>query len=154
MFLWTEISDREFFYSCKRGESKNEANAVRQEFDLVCEKKWLKSTLQSVYFVGYLIGSIVFGVLSDRFGRKLTFFMTNLFFSVCGVSKIFMPSFVVFMIFHCMQGSGFMGVAISTYALRSFWVSLALLVLGKFGIAAAFSSIYLLSAEIFPTVVR
>ncbi|XP_029643935.1 organic cation transporter protein-like [Octopus sinensis] len=93
-------------------------STVVSEFDLVCEKKWLKSTLQSVYFVGYLIGSIVFGVLSDRFGRKLTFFMTNLFFTVCGVSKIFMPSFVGFMIFHCMQGSGFMGVAISTYALN------------------------------------
>ncbi|XP_052828494.1 organic cation transporter protein isoform X3 [Octopus bimaculoides] len=93
-------------------------STVVSEFDLVCGKKWLKSTLQSVYFVGYLIGSIIFGVLSDRFGRKLTFFMSNTFFAVCGISKIFMPSSIAFMIFHCMQASGFMGISISTYALN------------------------------------
>ncbi|XP_029644290.1 organic cation transporter protein-like [Octopus sinensis] len=43
-------------------------SSVVSEFDLVCERKWLKSTLQSVYFAGYLVGSIVFGALSDSCG--------------------------------------------------------------------------------------
>ncbi|CAI9732227.1 Hypothetical predicted protein [Octopus vulgaris] len=83
MFSWTEISDREVFLNYKRGELMNLIIVLKQDFmpcyfliandhctlkfDLVCEKKWLRSTLQSVYFVGYLFGSIVFGVISDRF---------------------------------------------------------------------------------------
>ncbi|XP_036364182.1 organic cation transporter protein-like [Octopus sinensis] len=36
----------------------------------------------------------------------------------------------------------------------SFWFPLILVLLGKFGITSAYGSIYLLSAELFPTVVR
>ncbi|CAI9731794.1 Hypothetical predicted protein [Octopus vulgaris] len=40
-------------------------STIVSEFDLVCERKWLKSTLQSVYFAGYLVGSFVTGILAD-----------------------------------------------------------------------------------------
>ncbi|CAI9731807.1 organic cation transporter protein-like [Octopus vulgaris] len=101
-------------------------SSVVSEFDLVCERKWLKSTLQSMYFAGYLIGSIVFGVLSDRFGRKSIFLLTNTVLVVCGITKIFVPSLIGYIIVYCIQGAGYIGTIISTYALTLEFTSLKL----------------------------
>ncbi|XP_029643870.1 organic cation transporter protein-like [Octopus sinensis] len=54
----------------------------------------------------------------------------------------------------CMMFSGLNCIVSNFVTKGSFWFPLILVILGKFGIAAAFASVYLLSAEIFPTVVR
>ncbi|XP_064900479.1 solute carrier family 22 member 6-like isoform X3 [Columba livia] len=41
---------------------------VVTEWDLVCEAKALRDVAQSIYMAGVLLGSILFGVLSDRYG--------------------------------------------------------------------------------------
>lgn len=35
-------------------------------WDLICEKEWLVSFNQTIHMLGILIGSIIFGMLSDR----------------------------------------------------------------------------------------
>ncbi|XP_057313741.1 solute carrier family 22 member 15-like [Hydractinia symbiolongicarpus] len=40
------------------------------EFDLVCNKNWLDALTGSIVFVGWGIGIIISGFLSDRYGRK------------------------------------------------------------------------------------
>ncbi|XP_037071623.1 solute carrier family 22 member 1-like [Pollicipes pollicipes] len=39
------------------------------EFGWVCENAWLKPFVSSMFFVGAVIGTMVFGYLADRFGR-------------------------------------------------------------------------------------
>ncbi|XP_054925049.1 solute carrier family 22 member 6-B-like isoform X2 [Dermacentor andersoni] len=51
------------------------------EWDLVCQHEWQRSMMTSVVFVGSLVGSLVMGHMSDRFGRR-----TVLFFSVFGAA--------------------------------------------------------------------
>jgi hypothetical protein len=47
---------------------------VVNQWDLACDEgSWLIPLSQSVYFVGVLVGSFVFGFLSDMFGRKPVF---------------------------------------------------------------------------------
>ncbi|CAI9731796.1 organic cation transporter protein-like [Octopus vulgaris] len=87
------------------------------QFDLVCERKWLKSTLQSVHFAGYLVGSIVFGILCDRFGRRPILLLASACLVVCGITKTFIPSLTIIFILQLIQASGHMGVAISTFVL-------------------------------------
>lgn len=41
-------------------------NTIVSEWDLVCERRWLASFTQTMLQFGVLIGSIVFGFLSDR----------------------------------------------------------------------------------------
>jgi hypothetical protein len=41
-------------------------NTIVSEWDLVCERKWLASFTQMMLQLGILIGSIIFGFLSDR----------------------------------------------------------------------------------------
>ncbi|KAH9642626.1 hypothetical protein HF086_011219 [Spodoptera exigua] len=41
-------------------------NTIVSEWDLICERRWLASFNQTVLQVGILIGSTIFGFLSDR----------------------------------------------------------------------------------------
>jgi hypothetical protein len=34
---------------------------------MVCDRTFLRANVQSFYFVGYLVGSLVLGYLSDKF---------------------------------------------------------------------------------------
>ena len=40
------------------------------QLDLVCDRAVLAETTQTVFVVGIMVGSIVFSVLSDKYGRK------------------------------------------------------------------------------------
>jgi OCT family organic cation transporter-like MFS transporter 4/5 len=46
------------------------------DWDLVCTSKGERATAQAVFMLGVLIGSYVFGEMSDRIGRKPTFFVS------------------------------------------------------------------------------
>ncbi|XP_077506834.1 organic cation transporter protein-like [Amblyomma americanum] len=50
------------------------------EWDLVCSNDWQRSLMQSVVFVGSLVGALALGRLSDRFGRRLIFFASTFAF--------------------------------------------------------------------------
>ncbi|CAF3355785.1 unnamed protein product [Rotaria socialis] len=41
-----------------------------EHWSMVCDQVSLKSNVQSVFFFGYMVGSLLFGILSDRFGRR------------------------------------------------------------------------------------
>ncbi len=43
------------------------------DWNLVCEDRHWKATAQSTFMVGVLLGSYIFGDLSDRLGRKKAF---------------------------------------------------------------------------------
>ncbi len=45
---------------------------VRQKWDLVCENDKWYNWLNSIFMSGVAVGVIGFGVISDRFGRKIT----------------------------------------------------------------------------------
>ena len=46
------------------------------DWQLVCERKELRATAQALFMTGVLLGSYVFGWLSDKAGRKLAFFLS------------------------------------------------------------------------------
>lgn len=45
-------------------------STLTEQWEMVCDKSSWRSSVQMVYFAGYLIGSIVMGVLADIFGRR------------------------------------------------------------------------------------
>uniref|UniRef100_A0A7E4V4J7 MFS domain-containing protein n=1 Tax=Panagrellus redivivus TaxID=6233 RepID=A0A7E4V4J7_PANRE len=76
-----------------------------ERWDLICDRHILKPVVQSAYYLGQFLGSLVFGFLGDRYGRK-KIFLTAIgiqFFSGIGMSLA--PTWYLFALFRV--GSGF-----------------------------------------------
>ncbi|PAV75092.1 hypothetical protein WR25_02156 isoform C [Diploscapter pachys] len=66
--------------------------SATERWNLVCnDGKWLRAHIGALYFVGQMIGSTLFGVLSDKIGRKKTFCMSTMLLIVCGIGEAFAP---------------------------------------------------------------
>lgn len=59
-------------------------NTWSSEWNLVCEKKYLKIVAEMIFLIGVATGGIVSGMLSDKFGRKKMLFISAVFQSFFG----------------------------------------------------------------------
>lgn len=61
-------------YNCKSWDFDKTyyQSTLTEEWGLVCQNHFLRSHIQSVFFLGVLLGSVILGKLSDSFGRRPT----------------------------------------------------------------------------------
>lgn len=59
-------------------------NTWSSEWNLVCDKKYLKIVAEMIFLIGVATGGIVSGMLSDKFGRKKMLFISAVFQSFFG----------------------------------------------------------------------
>ena len=72
--------------------------AVIFQYDLVCEDAYLSGLATTIYFCGVMVGGIIFGSLSDRFGRKPFMLLTLYLHILVGVGIPFSPTYSIFVI--------------------------------------------------------
>ncbi|KAK8730586.1 hypothetical protein OTU49_008087, partial [Cherax quadricarinatus] len=87
------------------------------QFDLTCEKDWLRPLAGSVYMTGMVVGAIVIGDLADRFGRKKGILVSVLLFGTGGVISAVSPNYYMFLLMQFFTGAGGNGLQIATYIL-------------------------------------
>ncbi|UJR09792.1 hypothetical protein I4U23_014018 [Adineta vaga] len=132
-FRWTNTSDSsdEPMQACTKFvfDRTYYQSTLVEEWMMVCNRTTLKSFAQIVFFFGYMVGSLVFGVLSDKFGRR----------PIMGVSFIVL-TFAAFM------------CALAPNRRLGFEISYAFFVLGRFLLACATRGIaltgFVIGAEI------
>lgn len=77
--------------------TKYESTAVKS-FELVCNRSKWRASADSMMMFGVLIGSYVFGDLSDRYGRRPTFMLALLIQVVFGLFTAAAPNFMTYTI--------------------------------------------------------
>ncbi|KAG7219112.1 hypothetical protein INR49_019320 [Caranx melampygus] len=87
------------------------------EFDLVCSDGWLVDMYQATLNVGFLVGSIAIGYLADRFGRKMSFLMSNLMNGITGILVAVAPDYASLLVFRTLYGFGVKGGWVAGYVL-------------------------------------
>ncbi|CAJ1077937.1 solute carrier family 22 member 2-like [Xyrichtys novacula] len=87
------------------------------EFDLVCSDAWLADLYQSTINLGFLVGSFAFGYFADRFGRKISFLMSNILNFVAGVVLALAPNYISILVMRTILGFGVKGGWMATYVL-------------------------------------
>ncbi|XP_078284245.1 uncharacterized protein LOC144609622 [Rhinoraja longicauda] len=97
-------------------------STIVTEWDLVCEHKSLKRVAQSIYMAGLLIGAIVLGRLSDKFGRRSLLLWSSLQLAASGTCGMFSSSFAFFCFWRFLCGVAASGVISNTYSVAVEWV--------------------------------
>ncbi|XP_023213044.1 solute carrier family 22 member 21-like [Centruroides sculpturatus] len=73
-------------------------STIVEEWDLVCDRAWLASLAQSLYYLGFLLTAFIGGQLSDKFGRKRTFYICVVWTFIFGMISTFSQNFWMFAI--------------------------------------------------------
>ncbi|CAH0596531.1 unnamed protein product [Chrysodeixis includens] len=92
-------------------------NTIVSEWDLVCERRWLASFTQMMLQAGILVGSVIFGFFSDRYGRKITFLVAITTVVIFGMAVPFSPSYTVFTILRTLVGVATSGTMVVSFVI-------------------------------------
>ncbi|KAM9258892.1 uncharacterized protein RDI95_015100 [Morus bassanus] len=97
-------------------------STIVTEWDLVCSSRGLKQLAQSLYMAGVLVGGIVFGGLSDRFGRRSLLTWCYLQMGTMGTCSSFAPTFTIYCLFRFLTGMAFSGIVLNSVSLSLEWM--------------------------------
>ncbi|KAM9333353.1 organic cation/carnitine transporter 2 [Pholidichthys leucotaenia] len=92
-------------------------STIVTEWDLVCDNKWKVPFASSTLFVGYLVGSLISGQLSDRYGRKKVVFISLGVQGVAVLLQSFSQSWKMFCIMFLCVGASQISLYISAFVL-------------------------------------
>ncbi|KAG0711091.1 Organic cation transporter protein [Chionoecetes opilio] len=87
------------------------------DYGLVCERAWLRATVQSLYMVGMLLGSYVLGDASDRFGRKPVFLSALVVMVVVGIGQVAIPHYGALLVLRLLLGASLQGIFLVAYVI-------------------------------------
>ncbi|KAG9475555.1 hypothetical protein GDO78_003775 [Eleutherodactylus coqui] len=110
---------------CKQGERIYNlsiyTSTIVSEWDLVCEREWMKELAQSTYMAGVLFGAMLYGPLADRYGRRIVILCCLLKIASMGTGAAFSPNFLAYCVFRFMTGMGICGLVINGLSLTMEW---------------------------------
>ncbi|CAB0009618.1 unnamed protein product [Nesidiocoris tenuis] len=113
------FTDNSSLATCPRWlyDTSQYSSTTTSEFDLVCDRAWLRATGDALLMVGVMLGSIIFGDLSDRLGRKPVFFVSLILQVVFGLATAVVQDVYAFMISRMIVGATTSGVFLVAYVI-------------------------------------
>lgn len=87
------------------------------EWTMICGRAWLRATSDALFMLGVLLGSIIFGQMSDNYGRKPVFFASLVLQVIFGVLAGIAPDYLTFTISRLIIGATTSGVFLVAYVL-------------------------------------
>ncbi|XP_072277519.1 solute carrier family 22 member 6-B-like isoform X1 [Pyxicephalus adspersus] len=98
------------------------SSTIITQWDLVCSHRRMRQLAQSIYMSGVLVGSIVFGGLSDKFGRRPLNIWSNLQMCVSGICASVAPNYILYCVFRFLTGASLSGIVLNSYSLIVEWI--------------------------------
>ncbi|XP_068227220.1 organic cation transporter protein-like [Palaemon carinicauda] len=99
-------SSEEIEYPCTKWDYDTSvfSTTLTSEFDLVCDREYLRATYQGIKMVGGFVSPMVGGYLADRFGRKIVVVFNLVIFAICSTCMSFLYNLYVILAFRFIVG--------------------------------------------------
>ncbi|KAH7948039.1 hypothetical protein HPB52_018031 [Rhipicephalus sanguineus] len=81
-------------------------STIVTDFNLVCKDDWLASTSQSLFMVGVMVASVLFGHISDRYGRRICFLFIPPVFLLTSWATVLTSNYAQFTMTRIMTAMG------------------------------------------------
>ncbi|GFY52502.1 organic cation transporter 1 [Trichonephila inaurata madagascariensis] len=117
-----EANNTDVIVPCIHGwqyDKQNYDATASTKFDLVCDKSHYPSLLLTLQNVGSLIGTPIYGILSDKFGRKLLFLILAIIISSTEIASVLVNDFMIFAVLRTINGSVLPSMFTSAFVLIS-----------------------------------
>lgn len=85
------------------------------EYQLICHRASLAANVQAVFGAGMLVGSFVFGVISDSFGRRFCMLLCSLLTATFSLGASFAHSLILFTILRFATAASLTGLFVVHY---------------------------------------
>lgn len=95
---------------CKHGWTYDKSmfrTTLVAEMNIVCDKEWMINVAVSLYYAGGMIGSLWFGYVGDKWGRKVGFISCCIFYAIISVIACFPPNYTVYIVYRFLIGMAF-----------------------------------------------
>lgn len=93
------------------------SDSVVSSWDLVCSRQGHFATVGAAPMAGYILGGFLFGMLTDKIGRKPTFLISNLLMVTAGLLAAAAPEFFSFVACRVLAGFAIAGVEASCFVM-------------------------------------
>ncbi|XP_037055733.1 solute carrier family 22 member 7 isoform X2 [Peromyscus leucopus] len=92
------------------------------KWDLVCEQRGLSKVTSTCFFIGVLLGAVVYGYLSDRFGRRRLLLVTYVSSLVLTLASAASVNYIMFVLTRTLTGAALAGFTIIVLPLELEWL--------------------------------
>ncbi|KFZ59134.1 Solute carrier family 22 member 7, partial [Antrostomus carolinensis] len=99
-------------------------STISTQWDLVCEQRGLNQATATFFFIGVTMGAVVFGYLSDRFGRKSMLLLSLVCSVIFGMLSAASVSYSMLAITRTLTGVALSGVSLTILPLGMEWVDI------------------------------
>lgn len=95
------------------------SRSIVSQFNLICSAAWKTQLVNSAFFVGYLVGSGLFGYLADAWGRKPTLLSSSIVCVIFTAVESFSSNYWFYFVLRLATGIGAAGQAVACYILAT-----------------------------------
>uniref|UniRef100_A0A0L8FUF1 Major facilitator superfamily (MFS) profile domain-containing protein n=1 Tax=Octopus bimaculoides TaxID=37653 RepID=A0A0L8FUF1_OCTBM len=87
------------------------------EWDLICNRSYMSSLVVTIYFLGVMIGGLLFGFLADKFGRKPVMLICLYIPIVLGTIAAHVQHYEIFSVLRFLTGICIQGLQTTTFVM-------------------------------------
>eukprot|EP00095_Tigriopus_kingsejongensis_P000969 maker-scaffold83_size396513-snap-gene-2.32 protein:Tk00969 transcript:maker-scaffold83_size396513-snap-gene-2.32-mRNA-1 annotation:"PREDICTED: uncharacterized protein LOC103466540" len=92
-------------------------SSITADFGFACENRFVSNFFNALYMTGMLIGSFIFGILSDKKGRMITLMISVFLLASAGTIAAFTRNVYAFGLLRVISGMGGMGCFMIPYVM-------------------------------------